>query len=60
MVQHWSTWQVRNKGFGDGKYSSDTIYHETRGYNPVQHSHVSYHESKPSESGTLSTGFALP
>lgn len=45
---------------GDGQHSSDTIYHKTRGYNLVQHSHVSYHKRKPSEIGTLSTGFALP
>ena len=44
----------------DDKRGSDTICHGTRDFEPVRYSRIPYYESKPSGSGTILIGFALP
>ena len=52
--------KLATRALRNDKRGSDTICHRTRGFEPVLHSRIPYYESKPSGSGTMSTGFALP
>ena len=52
--------KLATKALRDEKCGSNTIFYAKKGFELVQHSHISYYESKSNESSTILTNFALP